>query len=610
MTLDHPTWLRELDVALPANPQVLITGNLRDVVLIPRGEDLAPRQAKVVDAIIQELMDAGHHNVIVYDPVDGAVVAQEQGGVAPGLISSCCSDSAEDASGLELLTNLMRAVVTGEQPCVLVLENASRLIPEGNFADEALHELFATCEKLMLTAQPKPVEGRHKAPLYNTIIWLLDQQNDLPRFLTSAELSRVISVPMPAGEHRLALARTLVRSLPEPPEPQSPAFTEVVDRFGALTDGLTLRSMMEITRLARDRRIPASDIDDAVRLFRHGIPDNPWQADDLRDRVKNGTETLSGRVLGQSAAIRKAVDIVIRSCMGLTGAESRGTRNRPQGVLFFAGPTGVGKTELAKAIAEMVFGGERTDAFLRFDMSEFRFDHTEARLVGAPPGYVGYGGGGELTNAVRQQPFRLILFDEVEKAHPRILDKFLQILDDGRLTDGTGSTVFFNETLLVFTSNLGVYEEDKESGTRVLVVERGAPYEEVASKIRSAVERHFKTDIGRPELLNRIGDNIVVFDFIDDEVAKDLVPMFVGNVRDRVRDDLGIEVTVSQEVTDTLTDAALKELEFGGRGIRNAVESMFTNPLGRSLFDRTEGAKEVTVKRLTKSPDGWTVELV
>lgn len=604
MILEHPAWLRELDIALPANPQVLITGNLRDTVLIPRG-GAAPRQASVVDAILLELEGAGHRDVIVYDPVDGAVAARDQTGAAAALIANIARD-AEGTSPLEGLAALLRAVVTSPASCVLILDNASRLAPGGNLSAEPIHRLLAMAEKLLLTAPVRRVEGRHKAALYNTVIWLVDRESDLPAWLASSELARVISVPTPTMEHRAAIASSLVLSMPEAPERGSDQFTEIVHRFAAHTDGLTLRSMSEIGRLAQDRQISAARVDDAIRTFRHGVPDNPWQSADLRRHISAGASTLSKKVLGQPAAIRKAVDILIRSCMGLTGAESRSSGTRPQGVLFFAGPTGVGKTELAKSIAELVFG--QRDSFLRFDMSEFRFDHTEARLIGAPPGYEGFAGGGELTNAIRQQPFRLILFDEIEKAHPRILDKFLQILDDGRLTDGTGATVFFSEALIVFTSNLGVYQHD-ESGRRIPVVEPDAPYEIVEREIRAAVEEHFKTEIGRPEILNRIGDNIVVFDFIAADVVEELVPMFTGNVIERVRDKLGFDVTIGAEAHRSLVEGALTEIEFGGRGVRNAVESMFTNPLARALFERDVEATSVTVTELMRSDEGWTAVL-
>ena len=151
-------------------------------------------------------------------------------------------------------------------------------------------------------------------------------------------------------------------------------------------------------------------------------------------------------------------------------------------------------------------------AYIRFDMSKFSAEQSEARLVGAPPGYVGYDAGGELVNAVRQRPFSVVLFDEIEKAHPQILDKFLQILDDGRLTDGRGDTVYFSETVIIFTSNLGVYVRD-ETGQPVLNVSQNDDYEAVSERIHEAIENHFRFQLQRPELLNRIGDNIVVFDF-------------------------------------------------------------------------------------------------
>ena len=173
---------------------------------------------------------------------------------------------------------------------------------------------------------------------------------------------------------------------------------------------------------------------------------------------------------GQRPAVTKTIDILMRSVMGLTGAQARASGNRPRGVLFFAGPTGVGKTELAKTLTQLIFGDER--AYIRFDMSEFAEEHTGARLLGAPPGYIGYDAGGELTNAVREKPFSVVLFDEIEKAHPRILDKFLQILEDGRLTDGRGETAYFSEAILVFTSNLGITVED-EHGRRVQSVSPG-----------------------------------------------------------------------------------------------------------------------------------------
>ncbi|GAB08569.1 putative Clp family protein [Gordonia araii NBRC 100433] len=609
-----PTWLREADVALAASPQIAVCGNIRDLVPVPnpdfpQGPPLTP--VTVAQAVEQMLVTAGHTNLVVFDRSGGGRAVLDGGGVATGLIGQAQSAAGDDAGPLAVLRELVRAVAQSPSPCCLIIEGASRLRVDPEAVEEPMHDLLVTAEAMMLGAPRNSVDGPHRSPLYNSVFWLLDREGDLPHWLVGSDLMRVVSVPMPSHGDRRRRIRALINSLPgiEPipfTAPLDEATEEVVDRYASQTTGLSLRSIDEVNRLAIDRGITAQDIDDAIRTYRVGIPDNPWHEGDLKSKLKEATERLSASVFGQPAAIRKAADILIRSSMGLTGAQTTSSSNRPQGVLFFAGPTGVGKTELAKAMAELVFGLK--DAFLRFDMSEFSSEHAEARLIGAPPGYIGHNAGGELTNAIRQQPFRLILFDEVEKAHPRILDKFLQILEDGRLTDGNGSTVHFSEALIVFTSNLGVYVTGPD-GVRRPVVQRGAPYETVESTIRAAVQEHFTKEIGRPELLNRIGDNIVVFDFIADEIGARLVAKFVANIVDRVRESPGTELTVSDAALATLTQAACANLDFGGRGVGNVVESMLINPLARALFAYDQVPPAVVLEEFVNSDEGWSVVL-
>ncbi len=440
---------------------------------------------------------------------------------------------------------------------------------------------------------------------------MVDREGDLPHWIVGNDLVRVISIPLPSLGDRRNLIRPLINSLPNAvPIPfdreLDEASIELIDRYAGLTGGLTLRSINEINRLAIDRGIPGARIEDAVRTYRVGIPDNPWHDPALKAKIREAAATLNRSVLGQPAAVRKTVDILIRSTMGLTGAQTASSGGRPQGVLFFAGPTGVGKTELAKSVAELVFG--RNDAFLRFDMSEFAHEGAEARLIGAPPGYIGHNAGGELTNAVRQQPFRLILFDEVEKAHPQIFDKFLQILEDGRLTDGNGSTVYFSEALIVFTSNLGVYTVGPD-GLRTPRITRGAGYREVETTIRAAVAEHFTRDLGRPEILNRIGENVVVFDFVSEDVGNELVDVFVNNIGNRVRETTGARLVISDEAIQTLKSGATQNLDFGGRGVANVVEAMLINPLARAMFDLPTVPPEVVVTRIKRSGEAWNVWL-
>src|SRR5262249_21520815 len=201
-------------------------------------------------------------------------------------------------------------------------------------------------------------------------------------------------------------------------------------------------------------------------------------------------------------------------------------------------------------------------------MSEFSAEHADQRLIGAPPGYIGYNTGGELTNAIRQKPFSVVLFDEIEKAHPRILDKFLQILDDGVLTSGRGERVYFSESLIIFTSNLGMTRTLPDK-TRVPNVTPDEPLDLVRSKVRSEIESHFKLELSRPEILNRIGENVIVFDFIRPHVAREILQIMINRVVDDLRSEQGLILAFAPKAKERLEALCLLDLSNGGRGIRN-----------------------------------------
>jgi ATP-dependent Clp protease ATP-binding subunit ClpA len=273
----------------------------------------------------------------------------------------------------------------------------------------------------------------------------------------------------------------------------------------------------------------------------------------------------------------------------------------------------VGKTELAKAITELIFGS--STHYIRFDMSEFGHEHANQRLLGAPPGYIGYDVGGELTNAIKQNPFSVVLFDEVEKAHPRILDIFLQILDDGRLTSGRGETVYFTESLIVFTSNLGMFEQtsdgpDRPDGSKRPRVTPDMAYEEISVKIGSAIDDFFKYKINRPEILNRIGRNIVVFDFIREATARRIFDRMMGNILFRLEDDYGIRVGFEDAALRRVADFVCADLSMGGRGIGSSMETFFMNPLSRRLCEIHSGSgASYVIRGIVETPEGWELEM-
>jgi ATP-dependent Clp protease ATP-binding subunit ClpB len=269
-------------------------------------------------------------------------------------------------------------------------------------------------------------------------------------------------------------------------------------------------------------------------------------------------EGLASRVVGQPDAVRAVSDAVRRARSGVADPD------RPTGSFLFLGPTGVGKTELAKALAEFLFDDER--AMVRVDMSEYSEKHSVARLVGAPPGYVGYEAGGQLTEAVRRRPYTVVLLDEVEKAHPDVFDVLLQVLDDGRLTDGQGRTVDFRNTILILTSNLG----------STIIADQSVPEARRREAVMEVVRTHFK-----PEFLNRL-DDVVVFRALGSEELTGIVDIQVGVLARRL---------AARRLTLQVTDAAKEWLAlngfdpvYGARPLRRLVQSAIGDQLARALL--------------------------
>ena len=460
----------------------------------------------------------------------------------------------------------------------VVADFASRLLVKSDALTGPEHAAFTRALVLSHKARARP-HGTRPKPFLNTVVWIVDKEGDLPDwFLIGNPRIRHIPVGKPDSATRRKLAASLLRSFAGFREAGDEAAGKALDAFADTTEGLLLIDLAAIQQLGRGEGLPFSAVGDAVRRYKVGVTEDPWARIPV-EKIRGGTSWIRERVRGQDHAVTHVMDIVKRAVTGV-GAQRRGSR--PRGVAFFAGPTGVGKTELAKTLTRLLFGDE--GAYIRFDMSEFSAEHSDQRLVGAPPGYVGYDVGGELTNAIREKPFSVVLFDEIEKAHPRILDKFLQILDDGVLTSGRGDRVYFSEAFIVFTSNLGIYRSEPD-GTRVQNVSQSDAPGEVRDRVRAEIERHFKLTLNRPEILNRIGENIVVFDFIREGIAGDIFGAMVAEVLADARAATGSEVSLGADAREALEGLCLTDLSNGGRGIRNKIEAHLVNPLARALFD-------------------------
>ncbi|MEJ5172478.1 MAG: ATP-dependent Clp protease ATP-binding subunit [Hydrogenothermaceae bacterium] len=287
-----------------------------------------------------------------------------------------------------------------------------------------------------------------------------------------------------------------------------------------------------------------------------------------KEKLLHIEEELHKRVVDQSEAIKAIAKAIRRNSVGLKG------RHRPIGVFLFLGPTGVGKTETAKALAEYLFG--REDALIRFDMSEYMEKHTVSRLIGAPPGYVGYEEGGQLTEAVRRKPYSVILFDEIEKAHPDVYNIFLQIFDDGRLTDSLGRVVDFSNTIIIMTSNLGA-KMILDSGkmgfeTKSAIVD----YQELKKNVMDQVRKAFN-----PEFINRL-DEIIVFKPLDKEVIKGIIDIQVAEINRRLK-EWEITVKLSPEFVDYLIEKEFRP-EYGARSIKRALQSKVEDLLAEEIL--------------------------
>jgi energy-coupling factor transporter ATP-binding protein EcfA2 len=574
---------------------VMIDGNVGDVYLDEKNKIVTLRE--FLEAMFK---DMDYQDIVYWDRVEGATGAVDKLTLTDEVKVEGDSYDLDDEeekdinpktqqglfkSPAEILNIVYKNVIDKKRKVAFIINWSEYLFSANGLSDDERQNITLLGKAL----KDRKVDYLNSDCNESVVVIILNKASGMPlSFYQGNPEVGIVTLQKPDREERKQIIQKIEDSFEVKLKTGTTSLLdpENIECIDMLED-FTNREIIQLSRMSRKE--DKMTFDKLFYLFKYGEKENPWEKLE-QSRVKNIKKELSERVIGQEEAIAKIEKTVVKAYMGLTGLHKTSSRSMPKGVFFFVGPTGVGKTELSKALAKFLFGDEQ--ACIRFDMSEYAQENSDQKLIGAAPGYVGYEEGGQLTNAIKEHPFSVVLFDEIEKAakpNPRILDIFLQILEDGRLTDSKGETVYFSDTIIVFTSNLGANQ-----------VAMSSDKEAVAKEFIKIVKDYFDNELKRPELLGRIGyNNIVPFNFIQDrefqyKICKNKLKPVIRGIEEKYK--LELEFEKEMEAIEYILKSV--DSSKGGRDILNAINDRLLDPLAMFLFENKDDLRSLKGSKL------------
>lgn len=530
--MKNATWLQKLESELEYKKVLMIYGNVKDFYFYDG------KFYKTLEELIKNLK----FGLVSNEFFTYTELAQQ--------LQSCNGSNENPYSHTIQFGELIQKKASKDSKRIILVKN-----PELFFED------FNGLKKTSLTLQYFQ-EIIAKMDSHTKVIFVANDFSEYPESLYKGNAEIVsIKVELPEDEIRQEYIRDCALDISY----------ESLKRFVRLSSGRSLKEIAQILEKGSKMGIPYDNTKDFFMVYDYKRKESPWEK--LDDQLLLDIDTkLKKRVLGQDHAIDFVKKVLIRAKLGLSTVQQGEESSKPIGTFFFVGPSGVGKTELAKTMTELIFNSE--SEFKRFDMSEYKEEVAINKFIGSAPGYVGYEEGGQLTNWVQEHPFSLILFDEIEKAHPKIWDTFLQILEDGRLTDNRGNTVYFKESILVFTSNIG-----NKAAIEVLEGKEKENLNKIEKIYKDAVREYFVETLGRVEILNRIGNNIVVFNQIDnDSIYREIINEKLKITKLQIEKKLSCTLKFDNSLVDYILKIVNSSGEkFGGRAVVNVIESNLIN---------------------------------